>query len=120
MNTRFSYPIKVRTKTDIYSIDNIEENPFYEDFAHDIKILTDSINEILKRTHIKKNHFYLKKWIDDIYHNRTTENINSDDLTKIKGLVGEFIAETDDYILDEHLKERIKEYKNMKRNKERL
>ncbi len=54
----YGTPITVRTKTDIYNIPNID---IYEDIARDVKILADCINEILKRTHIKKNHFYLKK-----------------------------------------------------------
>jgi len=63
-------------------------------------------------TEINKYHLELKDWVDNVFHGYARESVNSEDINKIKKILEEFIAETDDYILKDYLEYRTREYKN--------
>ena len=70
--------------------------------------------EVIQNTIPKKNHLAIKKWFDSIYHKHNTEEVSLENITKAKIVIEEFIAETDDNILEECLQRRLEDFKQMK------
>ena len=97
-------------------ISNPNEDPVIDEIISSIDSLAFDIEVSFKQIQkfiINKYHLELKDWVDTVFHGYIIESVNPDEITKMKKLLEEFIAETDDYILKDYLEYRIKEYKSM-------
>lgn len=112
-NSVYGNPINIGV-----NFSNSDNNPeiisLIDRLASDID---DSFKTIQKHI-VDKHHFKLKDWVDTIYHSYAFEDVNFNDLTKMRRKLEEFIAETDHYILDDYLECRKRNYHDMEnRNK---
>ena len=104
-------------------ISNPNSDPAIDEIISSIDSLACDIDVSFKRIQnfiINKHHLELKNWVDTVYHNFANESVNWEEITKMKKLLEEFIAETDDYILKDYLKYRIRDHKRMKSNGKKL
>lgn len=103
-----------------FSISNPNEDPAINEIISSIDSLASDIDVSFKEIRkfiINKYHLELKAWVDTAFNRYRTESVNWEDNTKMKKLLEEFIAETDDYILKDYLDYRIREYERMNKTK---
>ena len=110
-NSIYGDPINIKVNIsdpdEDHAIDEIISS--IDSLAFDIEVSFKKIQKFI----INKHHLELKDWVDTVFHGYSIESVNPDEITKMKKLLEEFIAETDDYILKDYLESRTKEYKNM-------
>ena len=97
---------------------NTNEDPAIDEIISSIDNLAFDIDVSFKKIYkfiINKNHLELKDWFDTVYSGYAIESVNFEDLKKMKKLLEEFIAETDDYILKDYLECRRRDYKRGER-----
>ena len=99
--------VNISNPNDDHAINEIISS--IDSLAFDIEVSFKKIQKFI----INKHHLELKDWVDTVFHGYAIESVNWDEITKMKKLLEEFIAETDDYILKDYLEYRIREYKSM-------
>ena len=99
--------VNISNPNDDHAINEIISS--IDSLAFDIEVSFKQIQKFI----INKYHLELKDWVDTVFHGYSIESVNPDEITKMKKLLEEFIAETDDYILKDYLEYRMREYKNM-------
>lgn len=98
------------------NISNPDNDPAIDEIISSIDSLAFDIEFSFKKIQkfiIDKYHLELKDWVDKVFHGYAGESVNLEDIKKMKKILEEFIAETDDYILNDYLEYKIREYKNM-------
>lgn len=112
-NSMYGGPIKINIGADI---SNPNEDPAIDEIISSIDSLAFDIEVSFKQIQkfiINKYHLELKGWVDTVFHGSSIESVDPDEITKMKKLLEEFIAETDDHILKDYLEYRIRDYKRM-------
>lgn len=110
----------------LYQYIDSRDNEIFEEIINAINGLTSCIEENLKMLQlntVRKEHLHLKNWIESIFSNyiyNSQESIKPDDVDKFKKLLEEFISETDDYVSENYLQIRSKEYDREIKNKKIL
>jgi len=99
--------VNISNPNDDHAINEIISS--IDSLAFDIEVSFKKIQKFI----IDKHHLELKDWVDTVFHGYAIESVNWDEITKMKKILEEFIAETDDYILKDYLEYRIREYKSM-------
>jgi hypothetical protein len=110
-NSIYGDPINIKV-----NISEPNEDPAIDEIISSIDSLAFDIEVSFKKIQkfiINKHHLELKDWVDTVFHRYSIERVDPDEITKMKKLLEEFIAETDDYILKDYLEYRIREYKSM-------
>ena len=98
------------------NISNYNDDPAIEEIISSIDSLAFDIEVSFKKIQkfiINKYHLELKDWVDTVFHGYSIEGVNWEAITKMKRLLEEFIAETDDYIFKDYLEYRIREHENI-------
>lgn len=104
------------TRAEVH-ISNPKSDPVIDEIISSIDTLYMELGYSLKIIHefiISKYHLELKDWVNTIYYGPgsfTNKRVTPEEINKMKRLLEEFIAETDDHILKDYLIERIKKYK---------
>lgn len=112
-NSMYGGPIKINIGADI---SNPNEDPAIDEIISSIDSLAFDIEVSFKQIQkfiINKYHLELKDWVDTVFHRYRIKSVDPDEITKMKKLLEEFIAETDDHILKDYLEYRIREYNRM-------
>lgn len=112
-NSMYGGPIKINIGADI---SNPNEDPAIDEIISSIDSLAFDIEVSFKQIQkfiINKYHLELKDWVDTVFPRYSIESVDLDEITKMKKLLEEFIAETDDHILKDYLEYRIREYNRM-------
>ena len=99
--------VNISNTNDDHAINEIISS--IDSLAIDIEVSFKKIQKFI----INKHHLELKDWVDTVFHGYVIESVNWDEITKMKKILEEFIAETDNYILKDYLEYKIREYKSM-------